>query len=623
MPAPGQMVALSPSFSPAVLKGIKLDPKDPFRFHFFVDRGESRLSQAELKSESLKLIKYFLASLTIPEKDLWVNLSPYEKDRIVPQEFGQTEMGRDLLAQDYILKQITASMIYPESQLGKTFWEKVYAQAQAKYGTTNIPVNTFNKVWIVPEKAVVYENAGVAFVLENHLKVMLEQDYLSLQKHSTSLVKEGVRGSSNDVNTIGSQIVREIVIPALTKEVNEGKNFAQLRQVFYSLILATWYKKKIKDSILNKVYSNRKKIQNLSSPNVLVGDPQHIYQQYLQAFKKGVYNYIKEEPTPKGPVVARKYFSGGVGANKMNAALVAVGPLDVSRAQLAGLDKAQLTEVTADAVLTSQTLSLKDHAMLTQQKASKDETVRPSIEHFRDTVKALITVWSKYKPSRSNYMRKDTANLIDTYSLRLVNFLQNKNMSFSQSEVKLWFTTLENIYASFVSRSKQNGSTRPSQYKRIATNIKILINELKVRSPADDAMIKAEVEDLLLEIDRQLLFSEWVGLNSIAMVNRDIFRKYLILRESDEQLAKDFFDRATNLLYLAMLRIPGVDPHIFNLVKNNPLRLNERISIVYNFMNELNVPMGAIKTDVVWDDNLPVIGWDCIRPIPSLFNKFK
>ena len=124
LPAPGQMVALSPAFSPAVLKGIKLDPQNPFRFHFFVDRGDSPLSQEELKRESAKLIKYFLASLTIPEKDLWVNLSPYEKDHIVPQEFGQTEMGRDLLAEDYLLKQITASLIYPESQLGKTSGKK-------------------------------------------------------------------------------------------------------------------------------------------------------------------------------------------------------------------------------------------------------------------------------------------------------------------------------------------------------------------------------------------------------------------------------------------------------------------------------------------------------------------
>src|SRR5476651_2711818 len=94
-------------------------------------------------------------------------------------------MGRDLLAEDYMLKQITASLIYPEDEVGKKFWKRIYEEAQKKYGTTNIPVNTFNKVWIVPEKAVVYENAkaGTAYVVESKLKVMLEVDYLSMEKH--------------------------------------------------------------------------------------------------------------------------------------------------------------------------------------------------------------------------------------------------------------------------------------------------------------------------------------------------------------------------------------------------------------------------------------------------------
>src|SRR6202789_37040 len=204
LPAPGVMVRLSPAYNPLILKGIKVHPDNPFRFDFILDRGEGVYSNEQIKDDSSKLIKYFLASLTIPEKDLWVNLSPYEKDRIVPQEFGQTEMGRDLLAEDYLLKQITASLIYPESQLGKEFWNKVYAQAQAKYGTTNIPINTFNKVWIVPEKAVVYENGGTAFVLENHLKVMLEQDYLSLEKHTGI---ESTQIQAKETNQLGSQIV--------------------------------------------------------------------------------------------------------------------------------------------------------------------------------------------------------------------------------------------------------------------------------------------------------------------------------------------------------------------------------------------------------------------------------
>ena len=186
LPAPGVMVHLSPPLDPPILKGIKVHPDNPFRFEFILDRGDSPLSNDVLKSESTKLIKYFLASLTIPEKDLWVNLSPYEKDRIIPQSFGLTEMGRDLLAEDYMLKQITASLIYPEDEIGKKFWKRIYEEAAKKFGTTNIPVNTFNKVWIVPYKAVVYENAkaGTAYVVESKLKVMLEQDYLSFEKHS-------------------------------------------------------------------------------------------------------------------------------------------------------------------------------------------------------------------------------------------------------------------------------------------------------------------------------------------------------------------------------------------------------------------------------------------------------
>jgi len=330
LPAPGVMIHLSPRLDPPILKGIKVHPENPFRFDFILDPGDSLSSfgviarsavqrseatkqslQEQLKIESTRLIKYFLASLTIPEKDLWVNLSPYEKDRIIPNSFGLTEMGRDLLAEDYMLKQITASLIYPEDEIGKKFWKRIYEEAAKKFGTTNIPVNTFNKVWIVPEKAVVYENAmaGTAYVVESKLKVMLEQDYLALS-HSIIPAKAGIH-NKNNINALGSQIVREIVIPELSKEVNEGKNFGELRQVYNSLILATWYKKKIKDSILEQVYADKNKVAGIN-----IDDPKEkekIYQQYLKAFKKGVYNYIKEDVDPATQEkIPRKYFSGGL-----------------------------------------------------------------------------------------------------------------------------------------------------------------------------------------------------------------------------------------------------------------------------------------------------------------------
>ncbi len=305
LPKPGTLVHLSPSFNPPILKGIKVHTDNPFKFDFILDKGESNGSNESLKEESTKLIKYFLASITTPEKDLWVNLSPYEKDRIVPDRFGQTEMGRDLLAQDYMLKQITASLIYPEAEIGKKFWAHVYEESAKKFGVTSIPVHTFNKVWILPAKAVLYENAktGTAYVVESKLKVMLEEDYLALEMNSKGKDSAGA-----------SQAVRDIVIPELEREVNEGSNFVQLRQVYHSLILATWYKEKIKDSILSKVYADKNKVSgvNIDDPR----EKQKIYERYLHAFKKGAYNYIKNEVdsiTQKS--ISKKYFSGGVSMN--------------------------------------------------------------------------------------------------------------------------------------------------------------------------------------------------------------------------------------------------------------------------------------------------------------------
>lgn len=316
LPAPGTMVNLSPAFNPPILKGLKVHPENPFLFDFILDNGQVKNATPE---DASKLVKYFLASLTTPEKEMWVNLSPYEKDRIVPESFGRTEMGRDLLAQDYILKQITASLIYPEDELGKKFWERIRTEAQKRFGTSDIPVNTFNKVWIIPEKAVVYENprSASAYVVESSLKVMLEDDYEALARSAESLSSaKGLasdrprpdgRGTPSDV---ASSIVREIVIPELTVEVNSGNNFAQLRQIYNSLILAEWYKRKIKNSLLSQVYVDQNKVAgvDIEDPN----EKQKIYEQYLEAFKKGAYNYIKEEIDPVSQeMIPKKYFSGG------------------------------------------------------------------------------------------------------------------------------------------------------------------------------------------------------------------------------------------------------------------------------------------------------------------------
>jgi len=381
LPAPGIMVATTAAYVPAILKGVKIYPDNPLRFDFIVDTGDTKITGEELKEESRKLIKYFLASLTVPEQDLWVNLSPYEKDRIIPEKFGTTEMGKDLLAQDYLLKQLTASLIYPEEGLGREFWNRVYKKAFELYGTTNIPINTFNKVWIVPDKAVVYENKDTAFIVESHLKVMLEGDYLALNHYlqeeytsdaPTSLnEKENVGDRSPDfqpkVETSGkaeigtdklpeaqvkelsdtsSQIVRDVILPAIEKEINEGRNFALLRQVYHSLILAIWYKKNLKESILNKVYIDKNKIKGVDVEDKDIR--QKIYNQYLEAYKKGVYDYIKQDDDPYlNKTVHRRYVSGGMALTQIRNSIQEIPMSGRDLAQIQNASAGRLHDVAA------------------------------------------------------------------------------------------------------------------------------------------------------------------------------------------------------------------------------------------------------------------------------------
>jgi hypothetical protein len=336
LPKAGVRVNLSPAFTPVLIKGLKVHPENPFMFDFIVDPGQEKLNAEDFNKTSQRMVNYFLASLAIPEKDLWVNLSPVEKDRIIPDSLIKTELGRDLLAEDYMLKQVGASLIYPESHLGKTFWRKVYDEAYQKFGVTEIPVNVFNKIWIVPEKASVYEHGNTVYIVNAHLKVMLEEDLLAQNKL-------GQRSKDTEshvpLKELSKKVLREVVIPALEKEVNEDKNFAQLRQIFYPLILAQWYQDVFKESIMNKDYSGRKKIAGID-----LSDPRNkdlIYRQYLAAYRKGVFSYIKEETDRlTRESVPRKYFSGGFAEQKVRREPASVGETDLA-----------MTSVTTDLAL--------------------------------------------------------------------------------------------------------------------------------------------------------------------------------------------------------------------------------------------------------------------------------
>ena len=310
LPEPGKMVAVSPAFTPVLVKGLVVHPDKPLDFNFIVDSGNEVVDAGVIKEQSERLVKYFLAALTVPEKSLWVNLSPYEKDRIIDDGLGQTILGRDMLAQDYVLKQLTASLIYPEDDLGKAFWSRIYKEAREKFGTTDIPVDTFNKVWIVPAKAEVYEKGNAVYVTQARLKVMLDSDYTAMGQNNAGAVSADAL--TDDARAAFTKaVIREVVLPAIEQEVNQGKNFAALRQVYYAAILAKWYRELVKDTLMAASYVGQNKVAGVNNDDKTLKE--QIYQRYIAAYKQGVFNYIKEEENGlAGETIPRKYFSGGL-----------------------------------------------------------------------------------------------------------------------------------------------------------------------------------------------------------------------------------------------------------------------------------------------------------------------
>jgi hypothetical protein len=198
LPSSNKLLSLTSNYNYPLLKGIQFSLNHPFKFTFIIDKEDAyNLDKETLKKHLNRIIKYFLSSLTIKEENLWVNLNPYQKDKILPFSLGETSLGRDLLGSDYILKQLVSSLTYPDSKTGKEFWQRIYKKAYILWGTTKIPINTFQKIWIVPQKAVIYETKQAAFIKEAYLKVMLDKDYLSLKEH---LKKKKQKKSAKNTN---------------------------------------------------------------------------------------------------------------------------------------------------------------------------------------------------------------------------------------------------------------------------------------------------------------------------------------------------------------------------------------------------------------------------------------
>ncbi|MFZ2385864.1 MAG: hypothetical protein WBE75_06660 [Candidatus Omnitrophota bacterium] len=286
------------------LRCIEFNPRNN-NLNLLLDKGDTKdLGRAELIDSTRTLMEYFLIGLILPNSAFWVNLRPDEGNSIIDPYLEKTDIGRILLEADLNLKKDLALATSPQTREGAVYWDKLYRKAKELFGEQRVSLPAYTRPWIVPGEIIIRRSKGSAYIYKAALKVMLEQDYLKDQ----ALRFEDPR--LKELNEYSSGLIRELILPKLTQRVNASKNYASLRQVYYSLILSQWFKRDFRNKITP--YRNlidRKDLTGLVSKNPWLKTC--YFTQYKQSFQKGEYNESETVFTPYGQTI-RQYTSGGI-----------------------------------------------------------------------------------------------------------------------------------------------------------------------------------------------------------------------------------------------------------------------------------------------------------------------
>jgi hypothetical protein len=245
---------------PPRLFGIAVRPSSPeWLLPFFTKMGTD-MGDEDWRREKEKLLTHFYTVLAVPGDDVHINLSAFERSRVMPGTLARTALGRLLAEQDCMLKQLTASMLHPETSEGGEFWRRI--ERRAGQSGKSGPLEMWQKVWIVAGDATLNEKAAgetydhplppgyeirredwFGHLSECSMRVMCETDYLALGKRSE---EAGLTiGPGDSFHKEALDIFRETILPGLTAEVNEGVHFAPLRQVYWAVALAKWYRENV------------------------------------------------------------------------------------------------------------------------------------------------------------------------------------------------------------------------------------------------------------------------------------------------------------------------------------------------------------------------------------------
>jgi hypothetical protein len=297
----------------------------------------------------------FLAGLSIPNSKFWVNLNPWEPNRIIDHSLSATDAGRVMLLADLQMKRDYSRYQNPcQGTIGADFWRRLEEKERSLVedcmrrnpgeikSVKNVRFQAPTRHWIVPDRIAAYGNGREIKIANASLKVFSEP----IEQHATYTVNQDEffisKRCHSDLNDSAKKYGRfirdledELITPLVVREINKGSNYSDLREVYISLALAQWCKEK--DSSILSGLIDSDDLEGLSSSKPW--EPEAIWNDYVRSFREGDYRCWKNKTTkttsPKSDqatitstITQTKLFtSGGVDFSRIGDNMTIVGEI--------------------------------------------------------------------------------------------------------------------------------------------------------------------------------------------------------------------------------------------------------------------------------------------------------
>jgi cell wall-associated NlpC family hydrolase len=208
----------------------------------------------------------FMTGLIVPDNRFWVNLAPWEPDRIIDEQLKQSEVGRIMLEADLQMKRDFSNYQNPcTNRTGKVLHdllddkrEALIQQCMENFpgeikDVDNIWFRPVTRHWIVPDKVYAYTNESQIYIINATMAINSEP----IANHTTfkvfhqsyeDLSDDCIKAINNSAKEYGEyyrELTDRMILPYVMADLNHGEKYAELRDVYVALSLAQWYKLKI------------------------------------------------------------------------------------------------------------------------------------------------------------------------------------------------------------------------------------------------------------------------------------------------------------------------------------------------------------------------------------------